>query len=207
MLYLFDEIELLSDDFPGSKMPFLSVERREKILRIRSLSGKKESAAAYLLLRLALLEVYGLTEIVEFDYLDKGKPVLKGYPMIHFSLSHTKGVAACAVSDSMVGVDVQEIRTVSDKAAKRVLTDEEYGGFKTAVDPDEYFCRIWAIKESLMKKTGQGMAAAFKKMPVEKITDINVFRKKDYFCGVCGSKTKNMHINHIMREDCEKLHN
>ena len=207
MLYIFDEIEMLSDDFPESKMSLLSVERREKVQRLRSQSGKKESVAAYLLLRIALAEIYGIYKIVEFAYLYMGKPILRDFPQIHFSLSHTKGVAACAVSDFEVGVDVQVIRPVTDKVAKRVLSDAEYAEFKIAQNPDEFFCEIWAIKESCMKKSGQGMAAAFKKLPVNDIADIKVFREKDYFCSVCGSITQNMQIKHIRREDFEKLHN
>jgi len=207
MLYLFNDIENLNDDFPEREMSLLSLERQEKVQRIRSQSGKKESAAAYLLLRLALLEGYGITEIVEFDYLDKGKPLLREYPYIHFSLSHTNNVAACVVSNSAVGVDVQNIRVVTDKAAKRVLTEEEYEGFRKAYNPDEYFCEIWAIKESYMKKTGLGMAAAFKKMPVKDITEIKLFREKNYYCCVSGIHSFDMQVNYIRREDFEKLYN
>jgi len=206
MLYVFDEVELLSDDFPERKMSLLSVERREKVQRIRFQNGKKESATAYLLLRMALLEVYGIDEIVEFDYLDMGKPLLKDFPQIYFNISHTKGIAACAVSDFEVGVDVQIIRPVTDKASNRVLTEAEYAEFKNAQNPDEYFCEIWAIKESCMKKTGQGMAAVFRKLPVGDIIDIKVFKEKNYFCSVCGASALNMQIKHIRRNDIEQLH-
>jgi len=205
MLYIFNEVESLNDDFSERKMFLLSDERREKVQKIRSASGKKESVVAYLLLRLALLEIYTINDIVVFDHLDKGKPVLRDFPQIHFNLSHSKNVAACVVSDFEVGVDVQYIRKVSDKAAKRVLTKAEYEEFKTKPDPDEYFCKIWAIKESVMKKTGQGMAAAFNKLPVNDIKDISVFREKDYFCSVCGENSHEMQIKHIRREDFEKL--
>jgi len=205
MLYIFDDVELLSDEFTESKMSLLSVERREKVRRIRFQNGKKESTVAYLLLRIALNEVYGIDKIVEFDYLDMGKPILRDFPQIYFSLSHTKGVAACVVSDFEVGVDVQIIRPVTDKAANRVLTEVEYTEFKAAKNPDEFFCKIWAVKESCMKKTGQGMAAAFKKLPVKDINDINVFREKDYFCSVCGTSALNMQVKYIRRDDLEQL--
>jgi len=205
MLYIFDEVDQLSEDFIAGKMSLLSDERREKVQRLRYQSGKKESVAAYLLLRIALLENYDIDKIVEFDYLEKGKPVLRDFPQIHFNLSHTKGIAACAVSDHEVGVDVQIIRGVTDKTAKRVLTGSEYEMFKSALVPDEYFCEVWAIKESFMKKTGQGIAAAFKKLPVNDIEDKLVFREKDYFCCICGSSSQNMQIKHIRRNDFEKL--
>ena len=205
MLYIFNEVEMLDDDFPESMMPFLSEERRAKVQQLRYQNGKKESVAAYLLLRIALREVYNINEAVEFNHLEKGKPVLKHYPHIYFNLSHSRGVAACVVSDREVGVDVQSIRPVTDKAAKRILTEPEYTEFKTASNPDEYFCEIWAIKESQMKKTGQGIAAAFRKMPADEIKDKSVFKEKNYFCCVCGSFSQAMQVRYIRREDFEQL--
>jgi len=206
MLYLFNELESLENNFSDAMLPFLSTERRAKVERLQSQTGKNASVAAYILLRLALQEEYRIHEAVVFEYLDKGKPVLKDHPHIHFNLSHTKGVAACVISDNKVGVDVQDIRYVTDKAAKRILTENEYIKFKSTPNPDEYFCEIWAIKESYMKMTGQGIAAAFNKMPVNEI-DINLlFKENGYYCCVCGSFTHTVQVKHIRREDFEKLH-
>jgi len=205
MLYLFDEVESLGDDFTERKIPLLSDDRRAKINRLREKNGKKESVVAYLLLRLALLEVYGISTAVEFHHLDKGKPVLRDHPNIHFSLSHTRNAAACVVSDSVVGVDVQNIRAVTDRAARRVLTEAEYNEFIDALNPNEYFCEIWAIKESYMKMTGQGIAAAFKQLPAEDIKNKSFFRRKDYFCSVCGTIAEKIRVKYIGSEDFEQL--
>jgi len=207
MLYIFNELELLEESFCEAMMPFLSEERRLKTNRLQFPKGKNASVAAYLLLRIALDIEYGINEAVEFEYLEKGKPVLKNYPLIHFNLSHTNSAAACVVSDQEVGIDIQNIRSVTNGTARRVLTEAEYMEFKSASNPDEYFCYIWTIKEGYMKKTGQGIAAAFNKLPVTEINDFMIFREKDYFCSVCGYIASRLKIRHIGREDFEKLCN
>jgi len=205
MLYIFDEIESLDDDFPEEMISLLSDERRDKVKRHRYKTGKKSSAVVYLLLRLGLLEEYGINEAVVFDYLEKGKPVLRYHPKIHFSLSHSNNAAACVVADSEVGVDVQNIREVTDNAAKRALTIAEYDIFKNHKDPYEYFCEIWAVKESVYKKTGQGIAADFREVSANEVIDKLVIRNKDYYCCVCGEFAQKIQVKYIGREDFGKL--
>jgi len=205
MLYIFDGIDLLSDNFPGSKADFLSEERRKKVNKLRFNKSKKASAAAYLLLRIALKENYGINEAVEFSYGEKGKPLLKDYPLIHFSLSHSANTVACAVADFEVGVDVQQITEVKDKVAKRVLTDDEYSKYKDSLAPDEYFCEIWTIKESFLKKTGQGITKELREISADDIKNKKVYKGKDYFCCVCGKEQQSIQIKFIGREDFEQL--
>ena len=194
MLYIFDEVDKL-DDLP---MERLSDERRDKALRYRFTLSRKLSVGVYLLLCLALKEEYGIEEAVLFSYNENGKPFLKDYPHIHFNLSHCKKALACAVSDSEVGVDVQDIRPVSEKVAKRVLTENEYTGYKAAQSPDEYFCEIWAVKESFLKRTGQGIREDLRKISAESITKKTVYSGDGYFCCVTGSEVQ---MKRVRRED------
>ncbi|MCL2223133.1 MAG: 4'-phosphopantetheinyl transferase superfamily protein [Oscillospiraceae bacterium] len=182
MLYIFDEVGKLSDDFHIRLAPYLSQERIEKIGRIKSSSQKGLSAAVYALLRYALAVKYGIDEPVLFDYGKNEKPRLKDFPYIHFNLSHTASAVACALSDSPIGVDVQRISNVSDKVAERVLTKQEFKEFLQTENQDEYFCRLWTIKESLLKQTGQGIAAEFREMSADGFSDITVYKGDDYYC-------------------------
>jgi len=202
MLYIFDEIDKLEESYFESKKSLLSEERYAKIQRLRSIQHKNASATAYLLLRYALSEVYNINETVEFTYADKGKPLLKCYPHIHFNLSHSKNVAACAVSNNELGVDVQYITNVKDALAKRVLTDNEYVAFKESLSPEEFFCEVWTIKESYLKKTGQGITTELRDISVDSISDIMIYRSESYFCCVNGPHMK---VKHIRREDIEQL--
>ena len=194
MLYIFDETDKL-EDMP---LGLLSDERREKALKHRFPLDKKLSIVVYLLLCFALNEEYGIEGPVEFMYNENGKPVLRDYPEIHFNLSHCKRAAACVVSNNEVGVDVQDVRRIPDKVAKRVLTESEYKIFTTAQAPDEYFCEIWTIKESFVKLTGRGIREDFRNIPVKSITDKTLYRGEGYFCCVTGS---DIQMKRVGRED------
>jgi 4'-phosphopantetheinyl transferase len=187
MLYIFDEVDKLSGDFHIRYAPYLSQERTEKISRLKSASNKELSASVYFLLRYALAAQYGIDEQVVFEYGKNEKPCLKSYPGIHFNLSHTANAVACAVSDLPIGVDVQRITTVPDKVARRVLADGEYAEYLKSDSPDEFFCRVWAIKESVLKRTGQGISAEFKDVIADELADITVYRGDGYYCCVTGA--------------------
>ena len=206
MLYIIDKLELPGNDCFENLNSLLSVQRYQKVQRLRSNSGRDASAAAYLLLRFALFEVYGINEPVEFELAAKGKPTLKVYPDIHFNLSHSQGVAACVVADFEVGVDVQNVRKVSGKTAKRVLTKEEYEVLLTTNNPDDYFCKIWTIKESYVKMTGQGITAELGEISAEQIENIFAFKGDDYYCSVCSPAVSTEKVRHVRRNDFEQLY-
>ena len=182
MLYIFDEVEKLGNDFHIKHAPYLSGERIEKVSRLKSVSQKSLSAVVYLLLRYALATKYGINELVSFEYGKNEKPRLKDFPYIHFNLSHTANAVACALSDSPIGVDVQRISNISDKVAERVLTKQEFKEFLQACNPGEFFCKVWTIKESVLKQTGQGIAAEFRDMSADAFTDITVYKGDNYYC-------------------------
>jgi len=207
MLYIFDEIDLLDDDFPENVSDLLSIERREKVQRLSKIHGKKASAVVYLLLRLTLKDIYGINEIIEFDYNSMQKPYLQKYPQIFFNFSHSHNAGACAAASYEIGVDVQQIVVVKENVARRVLTVDEFSTFKSVENPNEYFCKAWTIKESYLKLTGQGISDELRDISVVGIQDKMIYRGRDYFCCVCGSGAKAMQIKHIGRDDFEQLQN
>jgi len=219
MIYIFDKINLSETDFTGDVYSLLSEQRIQKVKRIQSHTGKKASIAVYLLLRLALYENYGISEAVEFEYEYQMKPKLKNYPNIHFSLSHSNNTAACAIAESEIGVDVQQVREVTDKVAARVLTKRELSAYYKSVNKAEYFCEIWTVKESYIKKTGDGLTFELKKLYAANIKEIYTYKGHDYFCSICTQNNKQNNkqnlnepqtrqipeIKHIGRNDFEKL--
>lgn len=80
-----------------------------------------------------------------------GKPCFLDSP-ICFSLSHTRGLCAVAISDRPVGVDI-EIRKSGYPChlVERSLCEAE----KNVYDGD--FTRIWCRKEAVAKMTGEGI--------------------------------------------------
>ena len=147
--------------------------RREKALRPKNPEVRKLSLAAGALLTCALADYVralrhaqgeadlpgdDLSEIKIAEN-EHGKPYLPDYPKIHFSLSHSGDRVMCAVSQTKVGCDVEEagcteadIRRIGYVA--RCLTESER---KQALADPSSFYRIWTLKESFVKLTGQGL--------------------------------------------------
>ena len=88
---------------------------------------------------------------------DNGKPYLKGVPF-HFSFSHCKGYAACAVSDLYpVGIDIEIIHPRIAKVAHKFLNDAEKAMLVNLneVDALKQLAFFWASKEAMYKKHEQ----------------------------------------------------
>ena len=141
-------------------------------------------------------------ETVEFSYTNTGKPFLSDYSNIYFNLSHSKNVVACAVANREVGVDIQNILPISEKVAKKVLTSSEYTEYRNSLQPDEYFCKIWTIKESNLKKTGKGITIELNGLSADSINDKMIYKINNYVCCVCGPE---LEVKYLRREDIEQL--
>lgn len=90
--------------------------------------------------------------IGDVTFTDTGKPYLLD-SSIYFSLSHSHGICAVAISDHLVGVDVEIIKTsYPPHLIERSLTDAE----KAVYDGD--FTLIWCRKEAVAKMTGEGIS-------------------------------------------------
>lgn len=186
-LYVFDEIETLDEEYLRLSIPYLSPERRDKAFSYHFPLDRKLSVTAYLLLRIALREIHGIDEPVVFSYSKDGKPRLRDYPQIHFNLSHCRSAVACVLSVDEVGVDVQEIIPISDSLAKKTLTSKEYAEFKVSPTPFELFCKYWTIKESHLKRTGQGIGTDLTELSALDVAGKTIFKNnKNYCCCVAG---------------------
>lgn len=125
----------------------LPPERRERLLRQRE-EGRQEPLCAYFILRRALKELYGWRELPEIALTDRGKPHFPHHPEVHFNLSHTAGAVLVGVAEEPLGVDIEHIRPVSQRAMRR-LAD---------VDTREDFFRSWVRREARTKRSGDGVA-------------------------------------------------
>jgi phosphopantetheinyl transferase len=88
---------------------------------------------------------------------DNGKPYLKGVPF-HFSFSHCKGYAACAVSDHFpIGIDIEIIHPRIAKVAHKFLNDTEKAMLVNLNEEDalKQLAFLWAAKEAMYKKHEQ----------------------------------------------------
>lgn len=132
----------------------VSPQRREYVLRYRQERDQRLCVAVYRLLHRALRLEYGIDEAPVFNYDAHGKPVLQGRPDIHFSLSHCHEAVACAVSDHPVGIDIESTEHYTIDVARHVMNDDEIRQIEASAQSAVTFTRLWTMKESLYKLTG-----------------------------------------------------
>ncbi len=154
MLYLNDDICSFSLD---EALPLLPAWRRKQALGLRRELDRRLCAAAYLLLCRGLRAEYGMEEPPEFAYAEGGKPSLKGRSDIHFSLSHCPAAALCAIATEPIGADIERIRPYNAELARRVLNAAELRLVEASPMPEVELTRLWTMKESLLKLTGEGI--------------------------------------------------
>lgn len=107
-----------------------------------------------------------------------GKPYLVNHPSIHFNLSHSGTLAACAVADMPVGIDVETVRDHGEAVARYCCQPKELDWLRQAPDRAWSFTRLWVRKESYIKLTGDGLSReprSFSVLPGETPKDDTFF--------------------------------
>lgn len=140
----------------------ISAQRRDYALKFRHELGRRQCVLAYLLLKRGLFVEYGLDVNPEFTFGDHGKPVLKDFPGIHFSLSHCREAVVCALSDRPVGIDVESVGRYNDGVVCYSMNDDEQRLIAAAEQPALAFARLWTMKEASVKLTGEGLQTGIK---------------------------------------------
>lgn len=88
---------------------------------------------------------------------EKGKPYFSGEKH-HFSVTHTKNYAFCALSDRPVGIDAEELtRKINPAIAEKILSPGEFRQYASAEDKNKALLTFWVLKEAEAKCTGEGI--------------------------------------------------
>ena len=96
---------------------------------------------------------------------ENGKPYKAAPPF--FNASHTDDKVGIFISDeSKVGFDVQRIKEYNEKLAEYAFSEEEKRLIKDGVS----FTKLWTMKESAAKLTGEGIRNA-KRQAMTEITE------------------------------------
>ena len=115
----------------------------------------------------------GPPQAITFRYGPNGKPEVvtdQSVGPIHFSVSHSQGLAVYAVAAEPLGVDLERHRPLPvEELASRFLSDYESAAIARVegVDQLELFITCWTRKEAYLKAVGVGLSAPLQDFDVD----------------------------------------
>ena len=114
--------------------------------------ANEERRIQHLAVRLLFKLMMPAADLNQLVMADNGKPYLIGLPF-HFSFSHCKGYAACAVDDKPIGIDIEIIHPRIAKVAHKFLNDSEKAMIANLEQEDQLnqLAFLWAAKEAMYK--------------------------------------------------------
>ena len=152
------DVSFLDDDILfGKYYGNLSPYRRAKTDRYHCRKDKNLSVGAGILLD-NFLQPFGRQEkSMKYRLSESGKPFFCDFDKF-FSISHSEKMVAVSFSERETGCDIQYCDGKDrEKIARRFFTPYEYDTIIHSENLSETFYRIWTIKESYLKLTGQGI--------------------------------------------------
>lgn len=116
---------------------------------------------------------------------ENGEPYLPNSPYF-ISFSHKDEVAVAALSDSPIGVDVENVSIPRNvQRLSRLFHESE------APESLYDFYRLWTSKEAIGKREGTGITTELLK---QKTTDVRHLEYGDYLIGVAGTGEITMRV-------------
>jgi len=165
------------DNFDGL-LSSVSEEKKERISRFHRFEDAQRSLLGDVLARYAICKRLGVkNKDLVFGVNEYGKPILIAPSRIHFNISHSGNWVACAIDESQVGIDVEEIKPISFKIAERFFSRDEYLALLSQPEKTQlkYFYMIWTLKESYIKAEGKGLSIPLNSFTVRiETNNINV---------------------------------
>lgn len=167
-LYIFN-IENFTQQEYEKWYKLLSEEKKAKIDKMKIDKSKKCSVAGEMLARQGIAEALNIScEEIKFSVKGNGKPIAEGLD-IHFNISHCDDMVVCVVSNKEIGIDIEKIRPISLKIAKRICIDNELEYiFNCEADKVDFTLQsddvlkrlfeVWTGKEAVFKYNGTGIA-------------------------------------------------
>ncbi len=142
---------------------------RQKVSLLRNLKDQQRTLLAEIQLRAILKRHYHYNnrDIILFAN-SKNKPYLINIPLF-FNISHSGNWVCCAISDRIVGTDIERIRKIKTDIAGRFFSHHENNKLNQLKGDEKlhYFFDLWTIKESYLKLIGKGLSHPLNSFSVE----------------------------------------
>lgn len=194
-IYIYDIRKLNNDEYL-KWYSMMSDERRMRVNAFRYEDDRKRSVAGEMLARKAISEICNIKpESIIFKRTQHGKPYTS---LAEFNISHSEDIVVCAVDKAPVGIDVEKIRPVNLRTAKKVFSQNEINYlFGHTPEENEFtqtdnteilnrFFELWTKKEAVGKCVGTGL------IHEENYDNYNIetfIVKDEYTVSVCQKKT------------------
>jgi 4'-phosphopantetheinyl transferase len=167
----FCETHGLSAAHVSAMLSALSPDERDRQERFAFAEDRRDYVAAHVLLRTALATRQETApDGLRFGATPSGKPFLlppsDGSPVPAFSITHSRGVVACAVAaGGRIGVDAESVEACARAVdvARRVFSPAEAAALDRLADHERgaHVCALWTLKEAYSKAIGLGLAQSF----------------------------------------------
>lgn len=143
----------------------INEEQKEKALKFKN---EKDQARS-------LISSYLVNSLSDQKLLKRemGKPYFENGPF--FNISHSGKYVIMGISESEVGVDIEENSDKDMSALVRIFNESEAKMIKEHAD----FYFLWCAKESLIKCFG-GSVSQIKEVPSLPLNGLKTFKGKDY---------------------------
>ncbi|MFS4431735.1 4'-phosphopantetheinyl transferase family protein [Chryseobacterium sp. S90] len=179
-------------------LPVFSDDIKKDILKYRRWQDAQLSLMGKVLLRHGLRTYYNIPD-VEIGILPNKKPYLKGYDL-HFNISHSKDLVACAIAEYPLGIDIEyNDPKISYHDFTFQMTSNEIQEIQDAEDKMNGFFTYWTRKEAVIKAHGAGMMLPLDAFEVindeciiedEKFFIKEIFIHEDYYSYIASSDPK-----------------
>jgi len=178
---IFDNAKKLSTDEFERRLFLLPTWRRDYALSFHHLIDRINCCEAYLLLKFGLFDNYGIDTNPSFVYDANGKPHLKNFPDIYFNISHCNNGVICVLADEPVGCDIEDIpQEIDDLLVSNCFCMSEQTSIRSSEKPEVEFTKLWTIKESALKLSGEGLSCDLRYL--NQTSPYNTFHYESKIC-------------------------
>jgi len=161
----------------GAELGLLDAQEHSRAGRLRQPRHQERYVLSHAELRRVLAEYLGQTpENIVFCQGPQGKPFVldketeRQASPLQFNLSHSGDAALIGVSQASVGVDVEQIRPLTDSLsmAQRFFSEKEFIFLQSLHESERAiaFLQHWVCKEAYVKATGDGLVEQLHKVVV-----------------------------------------
>ena len=171
----------------------MSEEKQQRADRFHFDDDKKRIVAGEMLARMVISDRCGVSpDSIVFKTGANGKPYAEKL-QVEFNISHSGDFVVCAVSDRPVGIDIEKVRPINLRIAKKICTPDEiqylFGHIPTEdefiITEDreilERFFSLWTRNEAYGKCTGEGLLHKSKKSGITEA----FIPDDDYIIAIC----------------------